>query len=558
MLCHRLVDILPNLINQNQGAIINDRSLAHNVLILQDLIKGYKRKHSSSRCLMKIDLSKAYDSVDWDFLENLLKALRFPGRFIRWVMICMRGSSYYLMMNGRLQDSFQGGKGLHQGDPISPLLFVIVMEYLTRSLFQAAKDKGMVINKNKSRIYFGGVSDPDKSILLNLSQLAEGEFPLTYLDRKSSRDWVTVAALAASAIISLSSMEYWWFGSMVVVLVILSAMQLVSSEENGQNCDFFEGSWVLDNSSSSPLYDENSCPFIGFNCLKNGRPDKDYLKYIWKPKDCYLPRFDGRDMLERNRGKKIMFVGDSLSNNMWQSLTCMLYTAVPNSKYNLTQSGWLHTFSFPEYDVSIMFQKNGFLVDLVQEKIGTVLKLDSISYGKEWKKVDTVIFNTYHWWTHTGRTKTWDYFQVGDKIVKEMNRLLAFKIALTTWAKWVDTNIDTSRTRVFFQGVSAVHINGSEWGDPKARNCQGQTQPVKGSEYPGPTHPGEVIVKNVTSSLGKKVYLLDITLLTQLRKDGHPSLYGTINKTSVDCSHWCLPGVPDVWNEILYAVLLSS
>lgn len=47
---------------------------------------------------------------------------------------------------------------------------------------------------------------------------------------------------------------------------------------------------------------------------------------------------------------------------------------------------------------------------------------------------------------------------MGDKIVKEMNRLLAFEIALTTWAKWVNTNIDTSRTRVFFQGVSAVHV----------------------------------------------------------------------------------------------------
>uniref|UniRef100_A0A803NXX5 Trichome birefringence-like C-terminal domain-containing protein n=1 Tax=Cannabis sativa TaxID=3483 RepID=A0A803NXX5_CANSA len=195
---------------------------------------------------------------------------------------------------------------------------------------------------------------------------------------------------------------------------------------------------------------------------------------------------------------------------------------------------------------------------MVEEKIGRVLKLDSISDGNGWEKVDMLIFNTYHWWTHTGSFKTWDYFQVGDKIVKEMDRLVAFKIALTTWAKWIDSNIDTSRTRVFYQGVSAVHLNGNEWGDPKARNCKGQTEPIEGSKYPGPTHPGEVIVKSVTSSLGKKVYLLDITLLTQLRKDGHPSIYATTNKTFVDCSHWCLPGVPDAWNEILYAVLLSS
>ncbi|XP_062113347.1 uncharacterized protein LOC133824478 [Humulus lupulus] len=228
MLCHRMIGILPKLINQNQGAFIKDRTLAHNVLILHVLLKGYKMKHSSPRCLLKIDLSKAYDSIDWDFLENLLKALRFPGRFIRWIMICLRGASYCLMLNGCLHGSFQGGKGLRQGDPISPLLFVIVMEYLTRSIFQAAKGKGfkfhplckslniislyfaddflvlckantssiqiiqhaldefsaasgLLINKSKSRAYFGGVSVHDKPVLLNISNLVEGEFPLTYL-----------------------------------------------------------------------------------------------------------------------------------------------------------------------------------------------------------------------------------------------------------------------------------------------------------------------------------------------------------------------------------------
>ncbi|XP_062100441.1 uncharacterized protein LOC133806344 [Humulus lupulus] len=83
MLCGRLAAVLPSLINQNQGAFIKHRSLAYNVLIFQDLIKGYNRKNSSPLCAMKIDLSKAYDSIDWDFLENLLNALCFPSRFIR-------------------------------------------------------------------------------------------------------------------------------------------------------------------------------------------------------------------------------------------------------------------------------------------------------------------------------------------------------------------------------------------------------------------------------------------------------------------------------------------
>ncbi|XP_062114805.1 uncharacterized protein LOC133827158 [Humulus lupulus] len=159
MLCTRLATILPSLIKSNQGAFIKHRSLAYNVLIFQDLIKGYNRKNSSPRCAMKIDLSKAYDSIDWDFLENLLKDLCFPSKFIRWIMICLRGTSYALLLNGRIQGHFQGCKGLRQGDPIFPLLFVIVMDYLTRLFIKASKDKGfrfypMCKSLNLVNLYF--------------------------------------------------------------------------------------------------------------------------------------------------------------------------------------------------------------------------------------------------------------------------------------------------------------------------------------------------------------------------------------------------------------------
>ncbi|XP_062103874.1 uncharacterized protein LOC133814991 [Humulus lupulus] len=181
MLCSRLASILPSLINPNQGAFIKHRTLASNVLIFQYLIKGYNRKNSSPRCAMKIDPSKAYDLIDWDFLENLLKALCFPSRFIRWIMICLRGTSYSLLLNGRIQGQFKGGKGLRQGDPISPLLFVIVMDYLTRMLIKASNDKGLSINHSKSRNYFGGQSDATKEFVLSCTNLQEGSFPLKYL-----------------------------------------------------------------------------------------------------------------------------------------------------------------------------------------------------------------------------------------------------------------------------------------------------------------------------------------------------------------------------------------
>jgi len=86
----------------------------------------------------------------------------------------------------------------------------------------------------------------------------------------------------------------------------------------------------------------------------------------------------------------------------------------------------------------------------------------------------------------------------------------------------------------------------------------GESRPVLGSKYPGGPLPAELVLEKVLRSMKKPVELLDITTLSQLRKDGHPSIYGTGGHRSLDCSHWCLPGVPDTWNVLLYAALTQK
>ncbi|CAO2040506.1 unnamed protein product [Urochloa humidicola] len=347
--------------------------------------------------------------------------------------------------------------------------------------------------------------------------------------------------------------------------------------ENMASCDMFYGNWVRDD--SYPLYPAGSCPHIdeSFNCHLNGRPDKAYQRLRWQPSACRIPRLNPAVMLERLRGKRLVFVGDSLNRNMWESLICILRNSVKDKSRVFEVSGrrqfkaeGSYSFLFQDYNCTVEFFHSPFLVQEWEMPIrngnGTreTLRLDIIDRAfPRYKNADIIIFNTGHWWTHDKTSLGKDYYQEGNRVYSELDVHDAYRRALNTWAKWVDSNVNPKKTTVFFRGYSASHFSGGQWNS--GGSCDKETEPIANEQYLTPYPTKMSILEEVLDGMKTPVVYLNITRMTDYRKEAHPSVYRKQKLTDEerkspelyqDCSHWCLPGVPDSWNELLYAQIL--
>ncbi|KAL9679299.1 hypothetical protein QQ045_017157 [Rhodiola kirilowii] len=115
----------------------------------------------------KIDLRKAYDTIDWSFLTSMLKLLKFPSKFIAWMAMCVQTTSYSILINREMIDFFEGKRGLRQGDPLSPFLFTIAMECLSRMLQRLNRSGGFYYHPKCHRIQLSHIMFADDFILFS-------------------------------------------------------------------------------------------------------------------------------------------------------------------------------------------------------------------------------------------------------------------------------------------------------------------------------------------------------------------------------------------------------
>ena len=138
VLAGRIKKVLPALIDGSQSTFIEGRDLVDNVLLANEVIEDIRRRGKRGLCF-KVDFEKAYDSIRWEFLYDMLRRLGFHNVWINWIRGCMESATVSVLVNGSPTEEFKPTRGLRQGDPIAPFLFIVVAEGLAGLVRQAMK-----------------------------------------------------------------------------------------------------------------------------------------------------------------------------------------------------------------------------------------------------------------------------------------------------------------------------------------------------------------------------------------------------------------------------------
>ena len=157
VLANRLKRVLPSVIHESQSGFVPGRLITDNILIAYECFHYLRKKKTGMEGYLglKLDMSKAYDRVEWGFLEEMMLKMGFPESYVSLLLKCVRSTSFSILVNGQPTRQFYPTRGLRQGDPLSPFLFIICAEGLSSLLRDAEAKKeihGIKIGKKVNAI----------------------------------------------------------------------------------------------------------------------------------------------------------------------------------------------------------------------------------------------------------------------------------------------------------------------------------------------------------------------------------------------------------------------
>ncbi|KAK7302938.1 hypothetical protein RJT34_13835 [Clitoria ternatea] len=347
-----------------------------------------------------------------------------------------------------------------------------------------------------------------------------------------------------------------------------------------RSCNIFSGNWS--SYPKEPYYNNETCPFIlnQINCIKSGRPDRDFLKLRWKPHDCELPLFNATQFLELVRGKSMAFVGDSMGRNQLESLLCLINTVAHpediTAKYTSNDDIFFRWWFIADYNFTVTIMWSPFLVKYNDSDASglayysaTTLYLDEVdaAWASKIENFDYVIFSAGQWFF-----RPLTFYENGQVVgcqkcqnKTELN-YYGYRKAFRTAFRTI-RNVKGFKGKAFLVTHSPGHFENGDWNEGGTCN---RTRPFSMEERKVYKH--RDIVEAVyqiqmeefaeaekearKEGLNFGLSLIDITDAMVMRPDGHPGRYRSVGNVKInDCVHWCLPGPVDTWNEILLYVM---
>ncbi|KAL1220726.1 Protein trichome birefringence-like 25 [Cardamine amara subsp. amara] len=358
----------------------------------------------------------------------------------------------------------------------------------------------------------------------------------------------------------------------------------IASQNVSTKCDIFIGNWVPD--PSGPVYTNVSCRHIQDhqNCLKNGRPDANYLLWRWQPRDCDLPRFNPEKFLDKMRNKWLAFIGDSISRNHVQSLICILSQVeeVEEIYHDKEYRSKIWRFLSHNFTLSVIWSPFLVKAETFENMNGVSfsdiqLHLDKLDHDwtDQYINFDYVIISGGKWFLktsifHENNTVTGCHYCQGKNNLTELGYLYSYRKALQLVLNFVAE--PKHKAQVLFRTTTPDHFENGEWNSGGFCN---RTMPFKESE--GEMKNVDVSMRDIeleefhkTAQEGSNsnIGLLDTTSMSLLRPDGHPGPYRypnpfdgvknkELNQIQNDCLHWCLPGPIDSWNDLMVELMLN-
>ncbi|OEL14980.1 Protein trichome birefringence-like 12 [Dichanthelium oligosanthes] len=348
--------------------------------------------------------------------------------------------------------------------------------------------------------------------------------------------------------------------------------------------DAADGRWVPTPSPAPPRLYSPSCPFHrnAWNCLRNGRPQLAALS--WAPTRCggaVVPRIDAAGFLAAARGRRVGLVGDSLSENLVVALLCALRSADDGARKWKRRGAWRGGY-FPREDVVVAYHRAVLLAKYTwqplekskehqKDRIKGTYRVDVDIPADDWVNVtkfyDVLIFNTGHWWdTYKFPKETPLVFYKGGKPIEPpLGMHDGLKVVLKSMASYVEREVPR-KTLKLWRTQSPRHFYGGEW--DHNGSCvsdrlleEHELDSWFDPRFGGVNKDARMVNSAIQGALaGTDIQLLNLTYMSEFRADAHPAIWlGKKDAVAVygqDCMHWCLPGVPDTWVDILAAQIL--